>query len=172
MHKTHNALLHALNAGIEQIIQLPEEVYLARAGGPEGDTYGGHWRHALSMCQVFLEEYPSSMICYGNRKRDLEVENQRVAGITKGQAVWDALFAMPLKEKWLTVRGERGEVFATSIGRELEYLYTHTIHHEAIMRIILQQHGIAHHPHFGIAPSTLRASLDGTNEPICKKKKN
>jgi hypothetical protein len=42
------------------------------------------------------------------------------------------------------------------VGRELQYLLSHTIHHYAIIGSILRAQGVEPGPDFGVAPSTLR----------------
>jgi hypothetical protein len=44
----------------------------------------------------------------------------------------------------------------SSVGRELQTLSSHTIHHFALIGMTLLAHGVAVDPDFGMAPSTLR----------------
>jgi hypothetical protein len=44
----------------------------------------------------------------------------------------------------------------STVGRELQYLLSHTIHHYAIIGSILRAQGREPGPDFGVAPSTLR----------------
>jgi hypothetical protein len=55
------------------------------------------------------------------------------------------------------VRAEGGEDWLPStISRELQALSSHTIHHFALIAVILRLHGIFLDPEFGVSPSTLR----------------
>jgi hypothetical protein len=61
------------------------------------------------------------------------------------------------------VRGEFGEgaaeqVYASSIGREMQYAFDHAVHHLAIIRIGAEIHcpEIVCDPELGVAPSTLK----------------
>jgi hypothetical protein len=52
---------------------------------------------------------------------------------------------------------DAASVFSPStIGRELQFLASHTVHHFAIMAMILRLQDIHPPADFGIAPSTLR----------------
>ena len=44
----------------------------------------------------------------------------------------------------------------SSVGRELQVLSSHTIHHFALMAMTLRVLGVPVDPDFGMAPSTLR----------------
>ncbi len=57
---------------------------------------------------------------------------------------------LPLGETPPSTRG------ASSVGRELQYLIAHTVHHFALMAVALRLAGFEPHADFGVAPSTLR----------------
>jgi hypothetical protein len=55
------------------------------------------------------------------------------------------------------VRAEAGDDWLPStVSRELQALSSHTIHHLALVAIILRLQGIRLDPDFGMSPSTLR----------------
>ena len=45
---------------------------------------------------------------------------------------------------------------ATTLGRELQYLLSHTVHHFALIGVMMRLLGRDPGPDFGVAPSTLR----------------
>jgi hypothetical protein len=51
---------------------------------------------------------------------------------------------------------EDGVYLQSSIGRELQALSSHTIHHFALIGVTLRLHGFPIDPEFGMSPSTLR----------------
>ena len=54
------------------------------------------------------------------------------------------------------MRMENADVWlVSSIGRELQALSSHTIHHFALIAITLRLHGVEVSPDFGMSPSTL-----------------
>jgi len=50
----------------------------------------------------------------------------------------------------------RQEQIISSLKREIAYALDHTIHHLAIVRIVLKNEGVYVDPAMGVAPSTLR----------------
>ncbi|MEK6687797.1 MAG: hypothetical protein AABZ01_04975, partial [Gemmatimonadota bacterium] len=44
--------------------------------------------------------------------------------------------------------------FQSSLGRELLFLLSHTVHHFAVIRLLLQRQGTDSDPRLGVAPST------------------
>jgi hypothetical protein len=44
---------------------------------------------------------------------------------------------------------------ASSLGRELVFVLQHTIHHQAIVALLLAARGVTIPPRFGYAPSTV-----------------
>jgi hypothetical protein len=43
----------------------------------------------------------------------------------------------------------------SSLGRELQFLSSHTTHHYALIKLLLDDTGVGLGPEFGVAPSTL-----------------
>jgi hypothetical protein len=43
----------------------------------------------------------------------------------------------------------------TSVGRELQFLVSHTVHHYAVIAAMLRPQGVEPGADFGVAPSTL-----------------
>ncbi len=54
--------------------------------------------------------------------------------------------------------GEGGDCLPSrsTVGRELQFLVSHTVHHFAIIAVMHSSQGIELPPDFGIAPSTLK----------------
>ena len=47
---------------------------------------------------------------------------------------------------------------ASTLSRELQFLVSHTVHHDALIAAAARALGVATEPDFGIAPSTLKAN--------------
>ena len=62
-------------------------------------------------------------------------------------------------------RGTRARV-RTSLGRELVFVLQHTIHHEAVVAVLLAGRGRVLPGHFGLAPSTPRDERSGSPDPL------
>ena len=126
---------------------------------------GGHLRHILEFYECFLDGLQSSHIDYDARRRDTAVEKSRQAAVAKIQSILRAIESEPRlrEDSIIWVRMEDAEASGTvesfmtsSIGRELQMLSSHTIHHFALIAMTLRMLGHEVDREFGMAPSTLR----------------
>jgi hypothetical protein len=123
-----------------------------------------HLRHIIEFYRVFLDGVGSSRVDYDARRRDLRLERSRSAAEGALYSIINALASMPQlrSESAVQVRMEDAPASAgdcwleSSVGRELQALSSHTIHHFALIAMCLRQNGIEVDPDFGMAPSTLR----------------
>ena len=117
----------------------------------------GHMRHILEFYECFLEGLPAGRIDYDARRRDQTLERSAVAACTRIQALSDRLKTTPELRGDALIWVRLEESCATSsVGRELQVLSSHTVHHFALIALTLRVHGVAVDPKFGMAPSTLR----------------
>jgi hypothetical protein len=133
--------------------------------GLEPHRAGAHLRHVLEFYGAFRAGMDTGYVDYDARPRDVELERSRVAAIARMRAIEEfvgseigqrgdgIIFvrmedadAMSNQDCWLT----------SSLGRELQTLSSHTIHHFALIAITLRAHGVAVPSDFGVAPATLR----------------
>jgi hypothetical protein len=122
---------------------------------------GSHLRHVLEFYDCFLAGLETSRIDYDARKHDEMLERNRHGALLKVSSIIRRLEeASSLPEDLaLTVRRENGgpDVYLrSSIGREMQVLSSHTIHHFALIAVTLRFHGVEVDPNFGMSPSTLR----------------
>jgi hypothetical protein len=115
----------------------------------------------LEFYQCFLDGLATSRIDYDARKRDVSIERRRQSATTSIRSIISLLEEVSSFEgDWeLAVRMENadGDVYLiSSVGRELQALSSHTIHHFALIAVTLRLHGIEIDPDFGMSPSTLR----------------
>lgn len=127
-------------------------------------SLGQHLRHTLEHVEALVEGLPESNINYDARKRDETIEREPDAAARRCQELRDALehagYNLPV-EHALSVRSscscdEDAADQNSSLGRELQFLVSHTVHHFAIMAGICHALGIRTPDEFGIAPSTLK----------------
>lgn len=125
---------------------------------------GGHMRHCLEHYQSLLSGIPNGRINYDLRARDHKVEtNPQVAQakmmeLTKQLAKLDAN-QLPETISVLMDHGadsSDGIWQSSSMGREFQFLISHTIHHFALIAGLCRLHGVSVCKDFGVAPSTLR----------------
>lgn len=164
-----NTHLVATNVGwLRQALELVGELDDARfASAPKtlaGYKVGSHLRHILEFYECFLSGIESLRIDYDARRRDETVESSRFAASERIRPLIRRLEHDPrlLEDTALLVRiensaGRAGDPWlSSSIGRELQALSSHTIHHFALIAVTLVAHGVAVDPDFGMSPSTIR----------------
>jgi hypothetical protein len=156
--------LIAINVGwLRQALSLLDEMSDATfATSPRElapQLVGGHFRHVLEFYECFLDGLESSRVDYDARKRDEAVEQSRWAAAARIRSLIGRLEGAPLHDSPLEVRMENSvdDIFLhSSIGRELQALSSHTIHHFALIAMLLRLHGFEVDPSFGMSPSTLQ----------------
>lgn len=158
-----DALQEALRQELSLLTTLTPEQYRASAEGHFRSSVGKHLRHNLDHFEAFFRGFDSGQIDYESRSRSGRIED--MPGLAE-----EALngYTMELEnlrgrnEAALQVR-EESETGAeerrwldSSIGRELQFLLGHTVHHNAIIAMIADRHGLELPERFGVAPSTQR----------------
>jgi uncharacterized damage-inducible protein DinB len=155
-----------LAQGIELLERIDDELY-ARPRGTWAPV-GAQYRHMLEHYQSFLQGLPARRVDYDARARDPNIERSRSAALDATRDVLAALACINSDEDpALQIQmdcgsGECGDWRASSVGRELQFLCSHTVHHFALIKLLLDGTGVELAPEFGVAPSTLayhRAAL-------------
>lgn len=157
------ALAEHLDAFAEVVERLSDLDYLARPSTGVSGSIGAHVRHCVDHVTALLDRTAGGEMTYDDRQRDTALEQnrrlavetlRRLAGRVREMAprTSDVLITL-----WtmLDRRGTRARV-RTSLGRELVFVLQHTIHHEAVVAVLLAGGGRVLPGHFGLAPSTPR----------------
>lgn len=146
------------------VSRLSDEVY-ARTGHPVfGSGVGAHVRHVLDHYSKLLAGLPGGRIDYDAREREVAIETERAAALDRLDAIMAGLRELQqAPDRAIEVKmdcGDQSDVqrwwSQSTIRRELQFLISHTVHHYALIRLILKIQGIDAGPQFGVAPSTLR----------------
>ena len=167
MRRTNpNLELVDMNVGwLQQVLLLLGEIqdadYAASPRGLEPHRVGSHLRHVLEFYECFVQGLPMGRIDYDSRRRDESVENSRYSAAARICSLIKRLEAVASMraDAAIGVRLEdaNGSTYLRStIGRELQAIGSHTIHHFALIAMTLRMHGYAVDPDFGMSPSTLR----------------
>lgn len=157
--------IHFLRQGRALLDDVDQEVYARTGGiaGPRGSV-GAHVRHCIDCYRCFLEGLETSRVDYDARGRDPRVEVEPAAAACVIDQLIERLEALEGSnvETPLQVRADaaawRGSLLrwgSSTLGRELQFLLSHTVHHYALIAMLLRSHGIEPDPSFGVAPSTL-----------------
>jgi hypothetical protein len=148
-----------LAQGIELLERMDDDLYASPRG--TWAPVGAQYRHVLEHYQSFLHGVPSRRVDYDARARDAHVERSRAVALDATRDVLAALACLdPDEDPALQVQmdsgsGECGDWRASSVGRELQFLCSHTVHHFALIKLLLEGTGVVLAPEFGVAPSTL-----------------
>ena len=147
----------------EVLEQVPVEVYAAPDARCLGSCVGGHVRHCLEHYASFIDGLDAGRIDYERRARDCRLQADRNAARQALRQTASALargltFAALDRPVQVVAEGETsdGDVTASTVGRELAFLLSHTIHHCALIAVMLRLRGIDTPAGFGLAPSTIR----------------
>ncbi len=120
-------------------------------------SIGQHYRHILEFYLILMNSVTEGSLSYDLRKRDKRLEKQKDFANELAYKIIQWL-KEPIKDYDLTLEqnSERFNI-TSSFYRELHYLYEHTTHHMAIIKIALKQINpdIEINKQFGVADSTI-----------------
>lgn len=119
-------------------------------------SIGQHTRHTIEMFQCLLNGYESGIFSYDNRERNILLETD-VAFAQEHLASICSDIQLPNKNLESSYKlGESLVCVETNFFRELVFNLEHCIHHNALIRIGVNDiSNIAMSEHFGVAPSTM-----------------
>lgn len=154
---------HFLSQAGELIDQLDDSIYGKSDTPMYGSSIGAHLRHCLDHYEAFIAGFENCEIDYDSRKRDNRLEICTTTAAGRVENLTSALEYISsntgsnnpaLKIKMDCGVDDRWE--PSSLGRELQFLVSHTVHHLAMISTICKIEGIETPEHFGLAPSTVR----------------
>jgi hypothetical protein len=135
---------------------------------------GSHLRHVIEHYEALLFPTHAGTVDYDARPRDADLETSPHVARSRVQALLRALtttsaagFAEPLHVQGQGgIEGECHYRMTSSLGRELAFVASHTIHHFALLAAHCQQQGIPTPEGFGKAPAT-RAHEGSSRKLAC-----
>jgi uncharacterized damage-inducible protein DinB len=143
----------------DQLLRLvPLEVYLDSSKG--ASPVGAHIRHILDRFHCFLSGLSTATIDYDDRKRDKSIENNLDAAAFALASVARRIESTEVLDATIGVRESVHHLgpavtMPSTVGRELMGLVTHSIHHLAIIALIVKSYGYETDSDFGKAPPTI-----------------
>lgn len=152
-------LLHQL---VEVLSATGDSDYVLKPVGGISGSLGAHVRHCLAHIDALLVGAGRGVIDYDNRKRGTVVETRRAAAFDAILEIEDRLRRLDASMLTRSVRvrtvidadGTSMETMS-SLGRELAFVLSHTVHHHALMGAMCATLGIPVPEGFGYAPATL-----------------
>lgn len=158
--------IHFINQGIELLNSISDDLYTKNNGPFNKSGIGRHFRHIIEHYFSLLDSGYIGMIDYDARERDLQLENDRSFMIQSLQEVIKSLRLLEKSPELLRnkikirsnegVGEENSPLSESNILRELQFLISHTVHHYALIGLILETLGFKPDENFGVAPSTLK----------------
>jgi hypothetical protein len=162
------ANLHCLEQAIELLGRLPQAAF-ARTGERHARTVGPHLRHVLDHYSAFIAGLDAYRVDYDRRERETRLESDLEFAVERMREIVGALVLVDEEVMDLPIEirlesgdsgdpsGAPGEPWSHStVRRELQFLLSHTVHHFALIAMLLERFEISVPEDFGIAPSTLR----------------
>lgn len=170
-HSLIDALLEALRQELALLSTLSPEQYCLPATGHFRSSVGMHLRHNLDHFEAFFNGLEAGAVDYESRSRKGQVETvSAVAAAALHDFIAKLEGLRGCSETSLQVREEseagmqERRWLDSSLGRELQFLLGHTVHHNAIIAMIVDRHGLELPQGFGVAPSTQRHQAQA--EPV------
>lgn len=127
-----------------------------------GGAIGGHVRHCLDHVTLLLDGMESGIVDYDRRQRGTDVERNRHAAFDAISRLGQRLDSYVGRSLTRTLRvrailddsGPAIEAIST-LGRELMFVLSHTIHHNAMIAAAAKRLGGSVPQYFGYAPATV-----------------
>ena len=155
--------IHFLDQGLELLEALDDHLYCACDDHGHA-CVGAHLRHVLDCYRCFLKgiDDGEATVDYDARERNPDLEKDPRIARQSIQEVRAALEQLPDSQRQQQVRvrvdaaawNEDAWTLST-VGRELQFLLSHTVHHYALIAMTLRGVGFEPGAGFGVAPSTL-----------------
>ncbi|MBL8174433.1 MAG: hypothetical protein JNK48_07180 [Bryobacterales bacterium] len=161
-HHLVESNLALLRQAMDLLSSLDDATYSHKLPLLFSNSIGAQMRHIVEFYECFLDGLDAVCIDYDARRRDDRLESSTAAAIEKIGALTARIATLHSDDGLLWVRMEdapaanQDPFLTSSASRELQVLLSHTVHHFALIAVALRLLGIAVHPHFGVAPSTLR----------------
>ncbi len=154
-----------LEQGAELLARLPGELYARAEPAVASSGIGSHVRHVIDYYRRFLDGVARGRLDYDRREREARIESDLEHGCAQLHATVQALRALPeaagpaaleVKMDAMDTETCAAPWSTSSVERELQFVMSHTVHHFALIAVILRLNGHEPTEGFGVAPSTLR----------------
>ena len=151
-----------LQQGVDLLERHTAESYARADAATFGSSIGSHMRHVLDHYTSLVEGLDTGIVDYDDRKRGTKVETDLATCVETAKALLSKLEELDLslsRSIEVIVSANTRDTNARSVstvGRELHFLASHTVHHYALIAIASRMQCIRPEDTFGVAPSTLK----------------
>jgi uncharacterized damage-inducible protein DinB len=119
-------------------------------------------RHCLDHVVALMSAIETGRLDYDDRKRGTDIESSRSAALQAMRTLESAALSItpddldrPVMHSVMLAVGQPAICVYSSVGRELAYVLSHTIHHNALVSAMVRTLGGTLPERFGYAPSTV-----------------
>ena len=156
-----SSLLHLLRELRFMIERIDDDSYTAPAPGRSSGSIGGHVRHCLDHVRALLAATRSRLCTYDRRERGTDIERCRLSALQQivdleveiASLAHDALDLSIAVETQSDTLGTM-VVTRSTVAREIVFVSSHIIHHNALVAHLLALHETHMDARFGVAPAT------------------
>ena len=152
------------------LVSLSDSEFRQKPVGVVPSSIGGHVRHCLDHVEALLSAVASGRLNYDDRRRGTDVEQSRQAAFDQFDRQEELLRKLrrlgpqfPLELTALLDPSRPPTTVSTTLGRELAFVLSHTVHHSALVAVMEKLLGKVLPDRFGYAPATI-AHLDQIRE--------
>jgi uncharacterized damage-inducible protein DinB len=148
------------------VMSFDPDTYRARPLPEVSGSVGEHVRHCLDHIAALVGATPSRVLSYDHRERGTNVERdpaealRRILRLKASLDRWQPRsLDDPLRVMSLITPAGESIVGWSTLGRELAFVTNHTIHHQALIAVLLSVQGMPIPDRLGYAPSTPRRAV-------------
>lgn len=151
-----------LRQGLDLLAKLNDAAFAQSHAACFGSSIGQHIRHNIDHYYSLLRGLDGGQIDYDARARDYRLETETVIASDALANIVDELQQISEGDldRELSVQMDSGAAVPTpaksTLRRELQFLLSHTVHHFALINVMLHVQSADMPPDFGVAPSTLK----------------
>lgn len=148
-----------LEQAVQVLTAIDDAAYVKSCELFDGQRIGSHVRHVIDFYESLLNGLSEDAVDYDARKRDPVIESNRQAAIRRLRILAVRLMEdVRLRDdRNIWVNSEASACYAySSLARELQVVCSHTVHHFALIAVLLHSYGLAVPPDFGVSNSTAR----------------
>ena len=154
--------LNLLKDNIKLISEIDDQAYVCKQTSCFDSSIGKHIRHIIDLYECFFVN--THKIDYDLRDRDPVLEKNRSESINRFYKLINKLSLIHnqkldaeviVKSNDCSFGHDPGTWSKSTVRRELQYLLSHTMHHNSFIAVILKLQVIETKLDFGIAPSTI-----------------
>ena len=163
--RPHAALARLLDDLATVLRQVSPAAYTARSFPRVSGSIGQHVRHILDHVAGLCATVRSGVLSYDGRERGTEIEADLSAALRTIRHLQGTLTQFddcdenaPITLTAVVAHGAAPVAARSTLAREILFVISHTVHHQALIAVLLSAAGRRVPDAFGLAPSTPRSA--------------